>query len=394
MRRQQTEIETETRDIGKFHDFEVNMPHLSRGYSGAYRDRLSSYLGEYNPFYKVVDPDEHSVWLFDNIAYRNAENAWEVVCDVAYFVKNSGKDISKTAADVAEKLGLAKDSKAEKTIAKRLQPFIDQILPAHVVNMDVGNQEVHRLGPSSRDGISTNAIRLRGEYNDGDKVQCDAVGVSSEMMTTHFAGPTGWAVISDIDDTIKKTLTASPIGILQTTFVDDPEPIAGMPDLYKHIRERLNHPPFWYLSASPYNLYPFLKAFRNQYYPSGQMLLRESSWMTLAGLFANLTQGTQAYKVDHMQKIHSTFPSRKFVCIGDSTQMDPESYAEMYRSYPDWIGAIFIRKVTGVAEMDASKKNSDERFAAAFKDIPSDIYYVFTDPEELYDKIDALAQSN
>ena len=156
---------------------------------------------------------------------------------------------------------------------------------------------------------------------------------------------------------------------------------------------KLGNPPFWYLSASPYNLYPFLHKFRESYYPHGTMILRDASWMNLGGLLLNLTQGTEAYKVDRMEKVHTQFPKRQFICIGDSTQSDPEAYAEMYRKYPKWIRAIYIRKVTGVSEMDENHKNDPERFTKAFKDVPSTVWYVFEDPAELYNKVDYLVES-
>lgn len=112
--------------------------------------------------------------------------------------------------------------------------------------------------------------------------------------------------------------------------------------------------------------------------------------MNLAGFLANLTQGTEAYKVDRMEKIHEWFPKRKFICIGDSTQSDPEAYGEMYRKQTKWIGAIFIRKVTDVGETNESQKNTPERFEKAFKNVPKNVWYVFEDPKELYEKVDAL----
>ena len=35
-------------------------------------------------------------------------------------------------------------------------------------------------------------------------------------------------------------MTPSPIGILRSTFVSDPTPIAGMPELYAHIHSTLS----------------------------------------------------------------------------------------------------------------------------------------------------------
>lgn len=103
-----------------------------------------------------------------------------------------------------------------------------------------------------------------------------------------------------------------------------------MPALYSHIQSVIGPAaPFFYLSASPYNLYGFLKFFRDQYYPPGTIILRDASWMNLGGLLSNLTLGTEAYKVDRMKKVQSWLPGRKWIAIGDSTQSDPEAYGDM-----------------------------------------------------------------
>lgn len=103
-----------------------------------------------------------------------------------------------------------------------------------------------------------------------------------------------------------------------------------MPELYALIQRTVSPAaPFFYLSASPYNLHKFLSEFRSKFYPHGQIILRDASWMNLAGLLTTLTLGVQEYKVGRMEKINSWLPKRKMICIGDSTQADPESYAEM-----------------------------------------------------------------
>jgi len=389
---QETDQERTFRTQSGFPDFEKDMPSLKDRFNYNLKDSLTSYLGSRNPFYSNADPDKDYVWLLDNTAYQNRVGRWKAEFVAAYFVKNSGEDLSKVVAYISEKIGLAKDDQAEATIAKRVQPLLDSILPAHAVTIDLQGINV-RLGPSGRDGISSDELAVPGaDYKDGQVITSEAVNADATPLNTTFATAKGWAIISDIDDTIKKTLTSSPVGILKTTFADEPEPIKGMPELYKHMFQKLNTPPIWYLSASPYNLYPFLREFRETYYPPGTLILRDASWMNLAGFMANLTQGTEAYKVDRMEKVHGWFPKRKFICIGDSTQSDPEAFGEMFRRQKKWIGAIFIRKVTGVAEMDDGTKNKPERFEKAFKDVPKSIWYVFDDPSELYAKVDALAQ--
>lgn len=355
-------------------------------------DKFSSYLGARNPFTKVVDPKDHIVWLFDNTAARNPRTGgWEVEFVACYFVKNSGRDLSALVADVAEKLGIGKGDKAEATMTRRLQPFADKILPAHKVNIRVGSHLTRQLGPSLRDGISNDVVQLAGDFREGDTLVGDALNVDCEEMTTFFAEPTGWAIVSDIDDTIKRTMTMDSTGILRTTFVDEPEPIPGMPELYAHLRHALCNPPFWYLSASPYNLYPFLKHFRNAYYPGGTLVLRESSWMSIAGLLRNLTVGTESYKVDRLEKIHAAFPHRRFLLIGDSTQSDPEAYGEVCRRHPEWAVKVFVRRVTDAAVDE--KKNAPDRFEKAFEGVPRDRWFVFDDPVELYPIVSALQRT-
>ena len=85
------------------------------------------------------------------------------------------------------------------------------------------------------------------------------------------------------------------------------------------------------------------------------------------------------------------------ICIGDSTQSDPEAYAEAYAKHPEWIKAIWIRKAKDVVEItDAipgqsnEKRNRAERFEKAFRDVPKEVWHVFEDPKELYAKVDAL----
>ncbi|KAF2086388.1 actin filament organization protein-like protein App1-like protein [Saccharata proteae CBS 121410] len=391
---QQTDEEKKLRELANFLEVEEAMPSLPnrlRGFS--LFDRFTSWMGASNPFAKPVDGDQHAVWLQDNIAGRpeGADNTvWEAEFVAAYFIRNTGKDSSKIVANIAGKLGLGEVDESRATIAKRLEPWVEAILPAHTVKIRIGDKHDEVLGPSDRSGVSTNVVQTRGTHEDGSFITSKGVDIKTHPMTTTFAEPTGWAVISDIDDTIKVTMTSSPLGILKSTFVDTPTPVKGMPEFYAHLRKVLKNPPFWYLSASPYNLYPFLRDFRTEHYPTGPLLLREASWMNLAGFLTSLTAGTQAYKVRRMKVIHKLFPRRMFMCIGDSTQSDPEAYGEMARKHPGWIGGIFIRKVTGVAEIDEAKKNVPERFEKAFKDVPKEIWYVFEDPAELYGKVSAL----
>jgi phosphatidate phosphatase APP1 len=61
----------------------------------------------------------------------------------------------------------------------------------------------------------------------------------------------------------------------------------------------------------------------------------------------------------------------------------------MYTKYPDWIKAIYIRKVTDAPNMET--KNKNQRFVDAFKDVPDHVWRVFEQPEEVADHVKHLA---
>jgi hypothetical protein len=335
-----------------------------------------------------ITPND-TVWLLDNTAYRNKGGEWEAEFVAAVFDQKTGVEASRIVADVAEKVGLGHGDVAEKRIGERLVPFLQAILPGRIVRAKVPTKEELRLGPGGRNGISSDIVALPSSNKDGEVVPTAAMvpqGTAGILqMKTAYAEPEGWAVISDIDDTIKITMTSDPIGILKSTFVDDPTPIEGMPELYQYIQHLIGlQSPFFYLSASPYNLYSFLSEFRTKYYPHGTMILRDASWMNLSGLLSNLTLGTQDYKVDRMTKINSWLPNRKMICIGDSTQSDPEAYGEIYNKHPGFVKLILIRKVTEIAAVGIEEKNEPKRFEKAFKGVPKNIWHVFEKPEECY----------
>jgi hypothetical protein len=325
---------------------------------------------------------------------------WHAEVVVCIFENDGREDMGRVVALIADMVGVdgnvgMDDKKTRKRIAERLRPFLTPVAPARFVSLDIplSKRDVHklRLHPSNRYGIISQNIpvaEISKDIPDGTVIQPTLRHWPREVtMDLGFAEPEGWAIISDVDDTIKHTMTADAIGILRSTFVDDPTPIDGMPQLYYHIQKQLN-PTWFYLSASPFNLYPFLRPFIHSIYPHGTLLLRENSWMDLAGLLKSFTTGTQSYKVGRMERTHKWLPKRKVLCIGDSTQSDPEAYAEMYRKQRKWIRAIFIRRVTDVANME--EKNTDERFRKAFRGVPSRVWKIFDRPEELYALVDEL----
>ena len=90
------------------------------------------------------------------------------------------------------------------------------------------------------------------------------------------------------------------------------------------------------MSSSPWNLHAFLVAFlRHRDFPLGPVLLRD-----LLGSRAG--REPKHVRIHEILELHPDLP---FVLIGDSGEKDPEIYADIVRSHPDRVLAVYIREV-------------------------------------------------
>lgn len=232
---QETSEERETRSAGNFPSVERMLPILKSRHNYSFVDSVTSYLGLRNPFARMVQAETEVVWPFDNTAYRTVGSEpdkpqpWQAEFVVAYFLKNSGWDASEVVAQIADKIGVTKINDdgerkcAESTIRERIQPFLDAIRPARMVDIEYPSGEVQRLGPAGRNGVSSQIVQIPGEHADGESTEVTALpkGVSSVgPMAIHFAEPSGWAVISGTPFPLAFTLLASanaPTGLQTST---------------------------------------------------------------------------------------------------------------------------------------------------------------------------------
>jgi len=148
-----------------------------------------------------------------------------------------------------------------------------------------------------------------------------------------------FGVISDIDDTVVQTNVISKARMLLTVAFSNAhtrKPFKGVGAFYRALHAGLN--PFFYVSKSPWNLYPVLCEFFDlQKLPHGPLLLRDY------GL--HLLRRSRDHKKNTIEDILATYPRLAFVLIGDSGEEDPELYAGVLRRHPGRIRAIYIRSV-------------------------------------------------
>ncbi|MET3380898.1 MULTISPECIES: App1 family protein [Variovorax] len=169
----------------------------------------------------------------------------------------------------------------------------------------------------------------------------------------------GVSVISDIDDTIKRTQVRDRREMLLNTFARRFEAAPRMAAWYRALAKTPDTR-FHYLSASPIQLYPALSDFiRSADFPAGSMHLRESTtWRTLIPG----EQDSREHKLGVINRLLTEFPQRRFVLVGDSGEADPEIYAQTFHSHPQRIDSIVIRDVTG-------EGRTSDRYRATFDGI-------------------------
>ncbi|KAG8840673.1 hypothetical protein FRC20_005500 [Serendipita sp. 405] len=264
------------------------------------------------------------VWLLDNIAFRGSpDEQWQAEYVAAFFRENRAirEKIVTDIVALTRDLDIAPNDLVTKNrVRDRVAPFLREIGPHLVVKVQYeGSNEEFALDQSKTNGISSSLLHpvgvsdaLPGQIRNVSVTTAEREGpqelsetINLETGRTCFVQDGGWAVISDIDDTIKISEVRNREKLLQNTFTKVPSHVAGMPEFYQQLHTTLStqqHPtPFVYISASPYNLYPFLRSFINDAgFPEGMIILKDMSWMDMHSVFLSITTGTHEYKEDRI----------------------------------------------------------------------------------------------
>ena len=160
-----------------------------------------------------------------------------------------------------------------------------------------------------------------------------------------------FGVISDLDDTVLQSRVTSFLRAAQLILLENARtrlPFPGVAAFYRALEcgvgGRPGKNPIFYVSSSPWNLYDVIVEFLGvQSIPLGPVLLRD--WDIGRSLLKN-----REHKTRLIHEILSAYPTLPFILVGDSTQEDPEIYAEVVRQYPGRILAVYVRNVSAPRE--------------------------------------------
>ncbi|MBC7887737.1 MAG: App1 family protein [Ferruginibacter sp.] len=161
---------------------------------------------------------------------------------------------------------------------------------------------------------------------------------------------TQFGFISDIDDTVMISHSATVFRRLRVLFTKNPRSRRAFKDVvhhYKLLSMAQTTPqvpnPFFYVSSSEWNLYEDLKEFfKHNDLPGGAFLLSQlKRWYQLFRTGKTHHEG----KLMRVYRILNAFPLQQFVLIGDNSQADPSIYKMICDKYPEKIFAVYIRNV-------------------------------------------------
>ncbi|CAF1295112.1 unnamed protein product [Adineta ricciae] len=220
---------------------------------------------------------------------------------------------------------------------------------------------------------------LRQPGGNGGKVTFQASIPKKNIKTqgeVYLCDDEGVTFISDIDDTIKITEVTSSTQTLINTFSGDFKAVPGMAEIYRHWAGQYNAT-FAYLTASPDQLYPFLREFFDrEQFPSGSAHMRHFTWFDVNFISFFMSSNYMKKKTETLEMFLQNTRNRRFVLLGDIFQKDSDIYASIYANYPDRIAKIFIRKY-------ANDVDGQQRLETVFKDIPREKWATFESGADL-----------
>ena len=176
----------------------------------------------------------------------------------------------------------------------------------------------------------------------------DAAPGEGKIFVPHA---TQYGFISDIDDTVLVSHSATSRKKLRVLFTKNPLSRKTFSDVVRHYRLlSLAHTtpnvlnPFFYVSSSEWNLYDDLNEFfKHNGLPKGAFLLNQiKKWYQLFKTGNTKHQG----KLIRIARIIDAFPKQRFVLLGDNSQQDPEIYVMIANKHPENVVAIYIRNIS------------------------------------------------
>lgn len=203
------------------------------------------------------------------------------------------------------------------------------------------------------------------------KLNVYAAGSDLGNATAYLVPPTGFTIISDIDDILRVTKIYQPKEGLLNSFARPFTQWMNMPDIYANWSRSIPNAHFHYLTTTPEQATRNYMDFIYKTYPGGSFDTRPLNFSDV--------EATLSIRKFLLEKIFDTFPTRKFILVADTSNSDVmKAYPELATSRPDQVQCIFLRNTSATDSGDKFPYNTD-----GFKNITQNKYMFFKVPDDL-----------
>ncbi|KAI0133419.1 hypothetical protein F4776DRAFT_664175 [Hypoxylon sp. NC0597] len=211
-------------------------------------------------------------------------------------------------------------------------------------------------------GNATSSIQALNMY---------ANGTDTGNATAYLVPPTGFTIISDIDDILRVTKIYDPKEGLLNSFARAFTPWMNMPEIYANWSATIPNFHFHYLTTTPEQVTRNYMEFIYKTYPLGSFDTRPLNFSDVSA--------TLSIRKALLDKIFQTFPQRKFVLVADTSNSDVmKDYPQLVRDYPGQVQCIFLRNTTATDSSDLFPYDT-----SGFEGIDQRQYMFFVTPDDL-----------
>lgn len=243
---------------------------------------------------------------------------------------------------------------ASETFRKRIVGFLAAPGKRRKIVLGIAGQSFRLRRRTRKNGAFYAALRLPGEIIEAEPERSQVLRMEvlrssnsaedtiADQGEIHIVQSHGLSIVSDIDDTIKRTDATSKREMLANTFLRPFEVVDGMSQLYQAWQSQGCD--FHYVSSSPWQLYePLAELCALSSFPAGSMHLRY--FRVRDEMLKRFRPIRRNAKVGIILRIIKALPNRRFVLVGDSGEKDPEIYRFLAERFPDNVAAILIRNL-------------------------------------------------
>ncbi|KAF2426209.1 hypothetical protein EJ08DRAFT_638229 [Tothia fuscella] len=212
------------------------------------------------------------------------------------------------------------------------------------------------------DGTSTELIQRLNVYAEGSDLG---------NATAYLVPPTGFTIISDIDDILRVTKIYQPKEGLLNSFARPFVPWLNMPDIYANWAKEYPNMHFHYLTTTPEQVTRNYMDYIYKTYPGGSFDTRPLNFSDVSA-----TLKIRRFLLD---KIFATYPNRKFILVADTSNSDVMSaYPDLAHKHPNQVQCIFLRNTSSTDSGDKFPYNTK-----GFEGLANNTYMFFNVPDDL-----------